>query len=62
MLPAFCLVCKDIWKFLEKVTTEIHGSHVPSKFLTRQVFVFVESDDAENDVPGEPLHLYLRPG
>ena len=27
-----------------------------------QVFVFVESDDAENDVPGEPLHLYLRPG
>lgn len=35
-------------------------AEMPHGQIRREVFVFVESDDAENDVPGEPLHLYLR--
>eukprot|EP00438_Fugacium_kawagutii_P001226 Skav223422 [mRNA] locus=scaffold350:394844:404118:+ [translate_table: standard] len=36
-------------------------AEMPQGQIHREVFVFVDSPDAENDVPGEPLHLYLRP-
>lgn len=48
-------VVRMAWQSTVAPTAEMpHGQ------IRREVFVFVESDDAENDVPGEPLHLYLR--